>query len=278
MLSIAFLSVSGWMAPSLLAAPAELLAPAAESEAGSVQYAKEAGTKTLIFDKAGLLTREEAEELNALANRLGAKRETDIIIVTTDNPDQEDVMVLTQNFYDEMAPGYDRPHGNAVILTVDMYHREIYLAGFYKAEQYLDDSRLDLIRDQIIPYLSDGDYRTAFEIYIKKAHQYMGIRPGVDPENLLFQTWFQLTISCIIGGVVVGMMAYHSGGRVTVNHRTYEDKSTSGVVKQYDRYLRTTVTKRKIPENDSRPGGWGGGGGGGVTRGGHSHSGSRGSF
>ena len=50
----------------------QLLAPAAESEAGSVQYAKEAGTKTLIFDKAGLLTREEAEELNALANRLGA--------------------------------------------------------------------------------------------------------------------------------------------------------------------------------------------------------------
>ena len=77
------------------------------------------GNEDIDFDKAGLLTREEAEELNALANRLGAKRETDIIIVTTDNPDQEDVMVLTQNFYDEMAPGYDRPHGNAVILTVD---------------------------------------------------------------------------------------------------------------------------------------------------------------
>ena len=56
---------------------------------------------------------------------------------------------------------------------------------------------------------------------LKKLINRWGIRPGVDPENLLFQTWFQLTISCIIGGVVVGMMAYHSGGRVTVNHRTY---------------------------------------------------------
>ena len=48
-------------------------------------------------------------------------------------------------------------------------------------------------------------------------------------------------------------MAYHSGGRVTVNHRTYEDKSTSGVVKQYDRYLRTTVTNAKSRKMTAGP-------------------------
>ena len=63
-----------------------------------------------------------------------------------------------QDFYDENAPGYDQPHGNTAILTLDMQNRDVYLAGFIKAEDYLDDSRLDLIRDKITPDLSSGNY------------------------------------------------------------------------------------------------------------------------
>lgn len=105
--------------------------------------------KTLIFDEAGLLTQAEMEELEAMAYEYGSQRETDFIIVTSSNPEGDDVMRMTQNFYDEYGPGYDKPYGNAVILMLDMYHREIYLAGFYKAKEYLDDDRLDLIREKI---------------------------------------------------------------------------------------------------------------------------------
>ncbi|MNE72309.1 hypothetical protein D3C80_1682370 [compost metagenome] len=104
----------------------------------------------------------------------------------------------------------------------------------------------------------------------------MGFEPGVNPDNILFNIWFQLGGALAIGGIVVGMMAYRSGGRVTVNRRTYEDASTSGIVDHQDRYIRTTVTKTKIEKSSG--GGSGGGGGGGVTSGGHSHSGSRGKF
>lgn len=220
-----------------------------------------------------MLTQAEMEELEAMAYEYGSQRETDFIIVTSSNPEGDDVMRMTQNFYDEYGPGYDKPYGNAVILMLDMYHREIYLAGFYKAKEYLDDDRLDLIREKITPYLSDGEYARAFEIYVKTAYDYMGYEPGVNPESILFKLWFQITVSLIVAGIVVGIMAYHSGGRVTVNRRTYEDTSVSGVTSRRDQYIRTTVTRRRMPRNDSR-----GGGGGGVTGGGHSHSGSRGSF
>ncbi|MNC75575.1 hypothetical protein D3C75_1271320 [compost metagenome] len=80
----------------------------------------------------------------------------------------------------------------------------------------------------------------------------------------------------VIGGIVVGIMAYNSGGRVTVNRATYEDSGASSVVDRGDRYIRTTVTKTKIEKNNNNGGG--GGGGGGTTRGGHSHSGSSRSF
>ncbi|MNJ65394.1 hypothetical protein D3C77_614040 [compost metagenome] len=158
-----------------------------------------------------------------------------------------------------------------------MKNRDVYLAGFYKAEQYLDDGRLDQIRSKITPNLSSGDYRLAFEKYIKTAHKYMGFKPGVNPDNPLFNLGFQLIAALVVGGIVVGVMTYRSGGRVTVNRRTYEDANASGIVDRQDQYLRTTTTKRKIERNTNSSSG-GGGGGGGITGGGHSHSGSRGKF
>jgi uncharacterized protein len=232
--------------------------------------------KQLIYDEAGLLSQGAKNTLNALANEYGAERETDIIIYTSNNEASADVKIMTENFYDQQAPGFDKAHGNAVILTVDMKHREIYLAGFYKAEDYLDDKRLDKIRNKLTPALTGGDYERAFQTYIEQAHRYMGYDPGVNPDNILFNGWFQLIVSLAIGGIVVGVMAYRSGGRVTVHQKTYEDSGASGILEKRDQYLRTTVTKQKIPKNTG--GGSGGGGGGGRTGGGHSHSGSRGSF
>lgn len=232
--------------------------------------------KPLIYDEAGLLDEESEALLENLARTKGAERETDIIIYTTSNEAGADVMKMTQDFYDEIGPGYDKPHGNAVILTVDMRNREIYLAGFYKAKEYLDDERLDRIRDKITPSLSEGSYFNAFSKYIDTAHRYMGFAPGVNPDNILFNGWFQLVVPAVVALLIVWRMVANSGGRVTVHSRTYENSGTSGLTGHHDHYIRTTVTKQRIPKPSS--GGGGGGGGGGTTSGGHSHSGSRGSF
>ncbi|MFD0872511.1 Domain of uncharacterised function (DUF477) [Chlamydia abortus] len=235
-----------------------------------------AESKPKVYDFANLLTETEVEELEAMADKYGAKRETEFIILTTKDTEGKDVVKYMQDFYDDKAPGYDKPHGNTAILTVDMQHREVYLAGFYKAKLYLDDSRLDLIRNKITPDLSNGDYYLAFSKFIKTSYKYMGIKPGVNPENILFTLWFQLAASLAVGGAVVGVMLYNSGGKVTVNEGTYRDFQNSRVREQRDDYIRTTVTKRRKPSSNSSSGG--GGGGGGTTSGGHSHSGSRGSF
>jgi len=232
--------------------------------------------KKLIYDKANLLSEEDYIEVNKMANEYGAKRDTDIIIITTNNDQNLDVVVITENFYDNQAPGYDKPHGNAVILTMDMRNHDVYLAGFYKAERYLDDGRLDKIRNKITSDFSEGHYKQGFEKYIKTSYKYMGFEPNVNPDNILFSIWFQLGGALVIGALVVGIMAARTGGRVTVNRHTYEDARTSGIVGKQDQYIRTTVTKQKIEKSSGSSSS--GGGGGGITGGGHSHSGSRGSF
>jgi uncharacterized protein len=238
-------------------------------------YAAEDG-KPLIYDEAGLLDAEQEAKLTEMARTYGAERETDIIIYTSLNESGADVMKMTEDFYDNKAPGYDKPHGNAVILTMDMKFREVYLAGFYKGQEYLDDGRLDRIRNRITSDLSAGDYYAAFSDYIVTAHRYMGYKPGVDPDNILFKWWFQVGAAGVVALLIVWRMVANSGGKVTVHSRTYENVGSSGVIGHRDQYIRTTVTKQHIPKPSS--GGGGGGGGGGRSSGGHSHSGSRGSF
>jgi uncharacterized protein len=254
-----------------------------------------------IYDNAHLLTAEEAAGLQGLASERGQESETAFIIITLDHTNGKDIVQYVEDFYDEYGPGYDQPYGNTAIIAIDMNERDVYLAGFKKAEQYLDDSRINLIREEITPNLSAGQYFDAFSTFINRANEYMAIEPEPDDGRdsysggngsigspqvnhgyvgvgqpsppLFFQWWFQIIVSLIVAGVVVMIMAYRSGGKVTVNARTYMDGQRSRVVNQYDNYVRQTVTKVKKPSNNTNSGG-----GGGVTGGGHSHSGSKGKF
>jgi len=227
-----------------------------------------------IYDFAELLTDQELSELQSLASGLGKERNTAFIIITLADSQGKDIVQYVEDFYDEQAPGFDQPHGNTAILAINMQERDVYLAGFKKAEEYLDSGRMDQIRNKITPALSDGQYFEAFSSFIQTSYDYMGYDPGVNPENLLFKWWFQLAVSLGLAGSIVGLMAYRLGGRVTVNARTYMDSNRSKVLSKQDRFIRQTVTRQRKPSNDSK----GGGGGGGITGGGHSHSGSRGKF
>ncbi|MFJ5624897.1 TPM domain-containing protein [Peribacillus loiseleuriae] len=226
-----------------------------------------------IYDFANLLSKQEVAELQSLASKLGKERNTAFIMITVNGTDGKDIVQYVEDFYDEQAPGLNQPHGNTAILMIDMKTRDIYLAGFKKAEQYLDSGRLDQIRHKITPALSEGQYFQAFSAFINTSYEYMGYEPGVDPENILFKWWFQLAASLGVAGIVVAFMAYRSGGRVTVNAGAYMNSHQSRVLNKYDHFIRQSVTKQKKPPTNSS-----GGGGGGISSGGHSHSGSKGKF
>lgn len=252
-----------------------------------------------INDFAELLTSEQVEQLERLANSYSEETEVDIVVLTTSQTNGKSIEQFMGDFYDEIGLGYDQRHGNTVILTLDMNEREVYVAGFYKGEHYINNERADFIRQEITPYLSEGDFYGAFKNYIELTRHYLGIEPVVtsepiqnqpinneqarvitntpNQENIFFELWFQLLISGGVGAIAVGIMGYHSSGRKTTNSRTYLDESRSAVTASRDTFIRKTVTKVKRPTNNNNNSS-GGFGGGGFTGGGRSHSGSKGRF
>ncbi|QGH34087.1 hypothetical protein GI584_08660 [Gracilibacillus salitolerans] len=224
--------------------------------------------KQYIYDDAGIFDNAKVSELEQLAKEYSEENETDFLIVTTDDPGNRDVKEYTQDFYDENTPG------DTAILTIDMSEREVYLAGFGATQEYLSDERLTQIREHITPNLSADNYTEASKQFFEKVDQYLRVSPIINPDSIFLKTWFQLVVAIVIGGVVVGSMIFNMGGRVTVNHQTYMDPQNSRIVKKRDTYIRKSVQKTKIQKNNNRSDG----GGGGVTKGGHSHTGSRGGF
>ncbi|WP_276736525.1 YgcG family protein [Bacillus sp. (in: firmicutes)] len=223
-------------------------------------------TQQHVYDQAHLLSKAEIEKLETLSAELGAKRDTDFIIITTKSTNGEDIADYAGDFYDRYGKG------STAILTIDMADREVFIAGYKKAEKYLDNSRLNSIRNTISSDLSNEDYFKAFKTYIQLSYKDMGIKPGINPDNIFFTWWFQMIAAIAVGGIAVTIMLYQSGGKVTVNGNTYMDQRTSDVIDQYDTYIRTTVTRERKPSNDKDSGD------GGVTKGGTSYSGSRGNF
>lgn len=222
-----------------------------------------------IYDNAGLLVGTEAQELEAAAMQYSREEEVDFLFLTVNGMEGKDIVTFMGDFFDEWA--VDNNQENAVLLTIDIASREVFLSGFGTAETSLDDERIDLVLDRIFPELQAGDYGGAYEEMMAVSSEYMDYRPGVNPESIFLKTWFHAVVSLVLGGGIVGSMLYNSGGRVTTTPRTYFDGDNTQVTNREDRFRNKTVTRSKIPQN--KGGGGGGFGGGGMTGGGRSFSG-----
>jgi uncharacterized protein len=228
------------------------------------------GEGKLIFDHADLLLEDKYSELSSLAEEISQESEIDIIVIIEENLKGNgiDIEKYTQDAYDQYKFGYEKEYGNTAILTIDLKGREVYLAGFGDYQKYLTNSRLDEIREDITPFLSENKFDLVIEQFIKEVDRHIGM--PISPNNIFLKTWFQLIIALIIAATIVGIMLFNMGGKVTVSHQTYVDNSR--IKAKRDVFTHKTVTRTKIPKNDNNSGG------GGVTSGGHSHTGSRGSF
>lgn len=229
-----------------------------------------------IYDFANLLTETEKEELENFTEEYNGVRDVEFLLLTTNDTEGKGIVTYMGDFFDQWAD--DTGQENAIVFTIDIDKRDLYLSGFGTGKTYLDNERIDMVLDQITSHMIDGNYIEAFRDTVMISSEYMEYRPGVSPENILFKWWFQVAISVILAAVIVGVMAYNSGGRVTTNTRTYFDQTNSRMNSKRDRFRNKTVTKRRKPSNNKKSGGGGGFGGGGTTGGGRSFSGGGRSF
>src|SRR5690625_3471655 len=192
-----------------------------------------------VYDHAELLTDKEVKSLEKQAEKVSKKHKTNFFIVTITEDMASHVLTYLQDMFDNNELGYGDTN-NVAMIGIDIDRRDVELVGFGEAEKKLDDRRLNLIREDITPDLTDGKYAKAFEQFITLGGKYFRYKAGVNPDNIIYKTYGQLGIAFLLSVGIVGLMMYQMFPKVTTTAGTYRDDSRSRLIHQHDRYLRKT--------------------------------------
>ena len=151
---------------------APLLAVSLLFAAAPTVLAAESGEQ-FVFDKADLLTTEEEDELNDMANNLAENFNMNFIILTTDDVEGKEAELYADDFYMDNGFCDDGKDGGAIYL-IDMDNRRVQVetAGDMKV-RYITDDRVDGIIDAGYEDVKDGAYAAAFEAMLNAAVDYI---------------------------------------------------------------------------------------------------------
>ncbi len=247
-----------------------------------------------VFDEADLFTDSEEESLKVYALETADELELDIIIHTTNSTDGLDIVDYTYEFYEENDFGYDGEDGAGIILVIDMGNRELFIYESQPEEvNFLFlDSELDVMIDEISPYLSSGDYYDGALQFINMVSAYADYDDADEDAydgtgDVVYNTdgkrqsqvdfseiMVRLVISAIIATIAVVIMSINQKSKKVTNPHVYMRDGKLDMREHSDIYTHTTTVKHRI--NTDNGGGGGGHGGGGHSGGSFSGGGSHG--
>jgi len=252
-----------------------------------------------VVDEADILYDHEEEELLALVNEISERQQFDVVILTVDSLDGEDIQYFSADYYDYNGYGMGDNYDGAMF-TVSMDEREWFMLTTGAAMDILTDDVLYHMEEAIIPYLSDGDYIQAFEKFAKICDAEVTYASGDGPtedgstedvyEDLYGEDYYEGErygkesspgiIFSIIAGLVLGfipvmiMRGQLKSVKMQASAGCYEKAGSRKITLQRDTFLYHTVNRVPRPKESS------GRSGGGSFRGssGRSHGGRGGRF
>lgn len=257
-----------------------------------VRTNQECLTAERVFDYAGVLDEEEEKKLRELIAQKELETGCDIVLVTLNESLEEYakgyedqlgyidpsryVMVFADNFYDENNFGFDKVHGDGVLL-LDNWYREAdgkvysWMSTCGRAESAFSSGMIDNLLNDALEYV-DSDPYGAYTDYVNLFARRM------TPEKVPIPAWAMVGVAGMFTFFYVVAHLSQNRGRRTVNEKTYLAAGGRPRMKcKEDVFLRKSVSSRKIETDSGRSSGGGGGGGhhissGGVSHGGGGHS------
>lgn len=233
-----------------------------------------------VYDEADVLTASEEEKLEELIAKREKQIGCDIVLVTINESildGKEDVgknwengmMNYADDFYDENKFGYDKVHGDGVLLLDNWYEGEkgSWLSTCGRVYKKFSTRMIDDVIDDVFKQVEKSPYK-AYCAYINDIYKEMssGAKAGLHP--------LVLFLIAVVAAVI--FVFTHLKGKIgekTTNSSTYVQEGSVKFLVKNDTLVNKFVTSRVIPKNTGGSSGSSGGGGGHTSSGGVSHGG-----
>lgn len=249
-----------------------------------------------VFDYADLLSEAEEREMKLWVEEMQENWGLDLAYLTTNDTEGKSVQEYGADFYIEHDLGFGKDK-DGVIFVLDMGSREGQIITCGKAIDLYTDYYIDQMWDNMVSFLSDGDYYNAFFSLYTDMHELAGDyeKYQTDPDSFLSdysktQKTKGLLTSAAIAGVfalVIASLAVSSmrksckNGKPYTDGRAYLKENGCHLSVNRDSFASTHTSLMPIPQNEDHDhhggftggGSWGGGsstfsGGGGRSFGG----------
>ena len=224
------------------------------------------GDPVLLVDDAGLLNSSEENELLSQLTEISERHKLNVAVVTVRSLGGKSARRFADDYFGENGYGYGSSE-DGVMLVVAMSDRELYITTAGKAIRAFTDAGIEYIGDEIAPYLSDGDYADAFELFAVLCDDFISqyeSGSSYDVGNLpkgAFPLKNYALISLVVGVVAaaisVGVMAGQlKSVRKKAGASNYMKAGSPNITEMRDLYLYSTVKSTpRNTENNSRGGG-----------------------
>lgn len=206
-----------------------------------------------VVDEADLLTADEEESLLGYVDEISENRQFDVVVVTLDSLNGEAIQYYAADYYDYNGYGMGENYDGAMFI-MSMEEREWFILTTGYGIDVLTDSEIDSIGEEMVPYLSSGEYAEAFQIFADEVETEVeyGVEPEEEPTpniviSIVAGLFFGLIPALVMRGKLKSVCMQTSAGR-------YEKRGSRNITTRQDIFLYHTVNR--VPrETESRSGG-----------------------
>lgn len=146
-----------------------------------------------VVDDAGLLSEKEFSKLTDKLDEISEKYEIDVCVITVNSFSQANATIAVDDYYDHNGYGMG-DDDSGIMLYISMAERDWAMSTAGDAIDYFSDSDLSDIEEEVVPYLSEGEYYEAFVTFAELCDK------EIDYETT-FHGFIYLIISLIIGAI-----------------------------------------------------------------------------
>ena len=225
----------------------------ADAEGFSEEYSR-------FQDPDGILSGDEAEELNEKLDEISHDQEFDVTAALVNSLGGSSVQDYADDLYDMCDFGYGADR-DGVLLLVSLEDHDWYISTSGYGITAFTDAGIQYIGEQIKPDLADGNYLDAFETYADKCDNFInqansGEPYDVDhmPKEPLSPIWFGISFIVGLGGalLVVGVNKSELKSVGKQNEaQNYVRPGSMRVTKRSDLFLYRKVTRTEKPQPKS---------------------------
>ena len=214
------------------------------------------GVKNYVIDNANLLTNSIENRINNEINNFKSTHNADIVIVTTTTLDGKTPRAYADDFYD--FNGYDK---NGVLLLISLEDRNIYISTSGSGINAFTDYGINKALDEIAFYLSESNYESGINQFIKTANEYFTLAENgtpfdkdfeqIDSKEIIFIFIIIWVVSFIIALIIVSnMKSKLISIRSKSNANDYIQNEDIDLINSKDIFLYRNITRTRIPQND----------------------------